>query len=122
MDINTYQRKAHSTAIYPTDITMRWNDRKGESELSWIYPALGLAGESGEILNKLKKIIRDQDGILENPIGKSTLAFELGDLLWYTAELCTSLGLTLEEVAVMNLAKLEARAKKNTIHGSGEDR
>lgn len=125
MDFREYQKRAHSTAIYPTDIKLHIGEHtlgfpEKEVELSWIYPALGLAGESGEILNKLKKVIRDNDGSL---IGYSELiSNELGDILWYVSELATTLGLDLNNIAVWNTEKLAQRAKENKIKGSGDNR
>lgn len=140
MDFNEYQKKAHETAIYPTDITLNL-DRTfiyGEGriptkteQLSWIYPTIGLAGESGELLNKLKKVIRDQNGEIPNcnhlspvdeHICKATICSELGDLLWYIAELCDKFDMTMDYVAGYNIQKLALRAKQNQIKGLGDNR
>lgn len=141
MNFNEYQIKAHETAIYPTRIKLeivesnvtQENDmileRTINSGLEWIYPALGLAGESGELLNKLKKVIRDQNGrihLVGSEYGEKidilSLESELGDLLWYVSELATVLGLNLNLIADDNIKKLAERAKQNKIHGSGDKR
>ena len=114
MDFNTYQKKAHETAQYPTDISLLTTllDHHGERidhDLSWIYPALGLAGEAGELLNKLKKIIRDKNGVI-NIETSLILRDELGDILWYIAELCEILALPMDYVAMSNIQKLSNRA------------
>ena len=108
LDFATYQKQAMTTAVYP-----------GRSEGNFTYPALGLAGETGEVCEKLKKAIRDDGGKVSEE-RRSLLAKELGDVLWYVATLSTELGLDLEEVAAGNLAKLAARKQAGKIHGSGD--
>lgn len=110
MDFKTYQKGAFSTAVYP-----------GKGEGSWTYPALGLAGETGEICEKLKKAIRDDGGHVSTE-RLATIAKELGDVLWYVAALCTELGLDMDDVARSNLEKLSARKTTNKLHGDGDDR
>ena len=106
--LNSYQKKAVSTKIY-------------KSEDSLIYPALGLCGESGEVAEKIKKILRDQNGKI-NDDNKLQVKKELGDVLWYLANLANDLGVTLEDVAKTNLKKLKVRQKNKTLHGSGDER
>ena len=84
-----------------------------------IYTILGLCGEAGELANKLKKILRG-DNTLEDT--KKGLADELGDILWYLAATATELKLSLDDIALDNLAKLEKRLKNKTIKGKGDDR
>ena len=103
MTFSEYQEKARSTAIYPQDRAI-------------VYPALGLAGEAGEVAEKVKKWIRD--GALD----KDSIAKELGDVLWYVAQLATELGLELDQVAQANLDKLASRSARNVISGSGDSR
>jgi len=86
-----------------------------------IYPALGLAGEAGEVCNKTKKILRDDGGRMTEE-KRTQLIDELGDVLWYVANLATDLGVTLDEVARINLAKLNSRKERGTITGSGDNR
>lgn len=107
-DANEYQRWTDSTAIYPKD-----------SSLS--YVALGLTGEAGEIANKVKKIIRDDAGIL-TPERKRELISELGDVMWYVARMATELGVSLHAVLAVNQAKLNSRLQEGTIQGSGDNR
>lgn len=124
MQLKEYQRKAHLTAQYPKSIYLL-NDIGQESyEIYWTYPALGLSGEVGELMNKLKKIIRDQNGIIDipNSPARDLISQELGDILWYIAELATVLDLSLDNIAVYNLNKLENRAKSDKIKGSGDNR
>lgn len=109
MEANEYQSRAISTAIYPD---------KGSN---FVYPTLGLLGESGEVSEKVKKVIRDNEGVLTDPIRES-IALELGDVCWYVASLAFELDYTLEEVFQMNLDKLSSRKERGVLGGSGDYR
>ena len=107
-DFNAYQRMATQTAIYPDEHRI-------------LYPALGLAGEAGEVANKVKKLIRDgPEGRPED--WREQIASEIGDVLWYCASLATDLNLTLGMIASQNEKKLAMRKKAGTIGGSGDTR
>lgn len=82
---------------------------------------MGLAGETGEVVEKIKKVIRDKKSIIDEET-KQAIAKEIGDVLWYLAQLCTELDLSLEEVAKENLKKLLSRLERGKIHGEGDDR
>ncbi len=86
-----------------------------------IYPTIGLAGETGEVCDKIKKIFRDCDGKF-TPSAIHSIRDELGDVLWYISQISTELGISLTEVASRNAYKLKARQVKNTIKGSGDNR
>ncbi len=103
MDLNEYQREAQKTSIYPASAKI-------------IYPALGLAGETGELANQVKKIIRDDNGKLTAD-RKKKIIDELGDALWYCAAVASDLGINLDEVVSANLQKLSDRGNKNLIRG-----
>ena len=109
MDFKTYQRKARLTAQYPN---------LGSNN---IYPTLGLVGEAGEVAEKVKKVIRDKQGIFDEE-SKKGIKKELGDVLWYLSNLCNEFNFSFEEVALQNLEKLSLRASKGKISGSGDDR
>jgi NTP pyrophosphatase (non-canonical NTP hydrolase) len=111
MEFDEYQRKTKETAIYPRDNLM--------TALS--YATLGLVGEAGEIANKVKKIIRDQSGDINQDV-KDKLGKELGDVLWYVSALATELGVSLSSVASDNLDKLLSRKERGTLKGSGDNR
>ena len=108
MDFQDYQQKARETAIYPR-------------EYSVLYPTLGLCGEAGEVAEKIKKVIRDNGGELTE-FDRMNIRKELGDVLWYVAQICSDLDLRLESIAVANVEKLRLRKENGTISGSGDDR
>jgi NTP pyrophosphatase (non-canonical NTP hydrolase) len=82
-----------------------------------VYPALGLAGESGEIAEKIKKWLRK-----DNELDREALLMELGDPLWYIASLADDLGYTLQDVIDANVSKLTSRKERGVIKGSGDNR
>ena len=107
MDLNQYQKKARQTALYP-DV--------GHNP---IYPTLGLAGEAGEVADKVKKVIRDRNDSFDNEV-KESIKLELGDVLWYVSQLSSELGFELNDVANANLTKLSSRSKRGCINGDGD--
>lgn len=87
----------------------------------YIYTALGLVNESGEVAGKIKKILRDNDGVFTDE-NKKEIAKELGDVLWYLAVLSDELGINLSKIAKMNLEKLLNRKERGVLKGSGDNR
>lgn len=120
MMLNEYQYLAIKTAIYPP--VMVPAKEGGEiSALGIVYPALGYAGEAGEFANKVKKLIRDDRGVVSDE-KKAMLADELGDGLWYIAACAKELGYSLDDIAKNNINKLASRAERGTLTGSGDAR
>ncbi len=109
MDFSAYQEQSRTTARYP---------HIGHPV---IYPVLGLASEAGEVAGRIKKVFRDQQGEISEQT-RRMLAAELGDVLWYLAQACTELGLSLDDVAQQNLIKLLDRQARGTIQGDGDQR
>ena len=107
MNLSEYQALARSSAIYPRQCAVE-------------YCTLGLASEAGEVAGKVKKVLRDHQG--DFPGHQWQIASELGDVLWYVAQLATELGLGLDEIAELNLAKLADRKERGVIGGSGDKR
>jgi len=103
LDFDSYQRQAVTTAIYPSTAQV-------------IYPAMGLANEAGEVLGKVKKIIRD------GTFNRDDIVDELGDVLWYAAALARDLNVDLATVARWSLAKVTGRQQRGTLQGSGDKR
>ena len=106
MNLNDYQERAAQTAVYPADVGLA-------------YTTLGLAGEAGELSNKVKKVYRDDAGILTTE-ARWKLADELGDVLWYVAAVASEIGIELQTVSELNLSKLAARKASNSLHGAGD--
>lgn len=109
MTFEEYQIKARSTAIYPNIGN------------NYIYPTLGLVGEAGEVAEKIKKIIRDNKGVISEE-KKTEIIKELGDVMWYVANLSEEIGSSLEEVSIRNIEKLKSRQERNQLQGNGDNR
>jgi NTP pyrophosphatase (non-canonical NTP hydrolase) len=108
VDFADYQRFSRRTAEYPRE--------------AWLsYPALGLAGEAGEVAEHAKKAIRDDHGEITEE-RRAQLARELGDVLWYVSQLASELGLDLDVIARENLEKLFSRQSRGVLSGSGDYR
>lgn len=111
MNFNEYQQSTGMTAIYTGK----------QSVGGLVYTTLGLAGEGGEVANKVKKILRDSEGIVTEETRKKLLD-EAGDCLWYLSQFVTELGGSLEQVAVANIAKLTDRLNRGVVKGDGDNR
>lgn len=109
MNFTDYQSQSRLTAKYPSI---------GHGV---IYPTLGLSNEAGEVAGKIKKIFRDKEGLI-GEAEREALKSELGDVLWYLAQVCTELDISLDEVAQSNLAKLLDRQARGKIRGDGDNR
>ncbi len=109
MNFTDYQTKSRATAKYPVI---------GHGV---IYPTLGLVNEAGEVAGKIKKVFRDKDGEISAET-REALKAELGDVLWYLAQVATELELSLDEIAEANIAKLLSRLERGTIRGDGDNR
>jgi len=108
-NLSDYQRQSRKT----------WNLVKTDHPL--VYPTLGLTNEAGEVAGKVKKILRDKGGII-SPADREALKYELGDVLWYLAQIATELDLDLQEIASANLEKLFSRLERGVIRGEGDQR
>jgi NTP pyrophosphatase (non-canonical NTP hydrolase) len=109
MNLNDYQAAALQTAVYPNQ------------GANFAYPALGLAGEAGEVADKLKKVIRDNDGVLTDQV-RDAVAKELGDTMWYLAVLANEMDYDLATIAQINIDKLNSRKERGVLSGSGDNR
>lgn len=113
IDFVDYEVATRNTAIYPESGTGSYN--------ALVYVALGLTNEAGEVAGKLKKVWRDDGGILTDE-KRDAIAAELGDVLWYLARAADELGIGFDVVAKDNLAKLSDRKARGVISGSGDTR
>jgi NTP pyrophosphatase (non-canonical NTP hydrolase) len=109
MLLSDYQRLSRRTATYP------------DAGDNIVYPTLGLAGEAGEVAEKVKKLLRDDGGVMTDE-RLQALAGELGDVLWYVAQVATEAGLDLDQLAQANLDKLLSRQERGVLSGSGDAR
>lgn len=109
LTLNDYQEMAMKTAIFP-------------ESAKYSYPALGLAGEAGEVANKAKKLIRDGATEEELQVKLIDIADELGDVLWYVAAMADACGVSMQQIAQANLHKLADRADRGKLGGSGDKR
>ena len=108
MDARDYQREAKTTVTYPEFMSIS-------------YVTLGLAGEAGEVANKVKKVFRDHGGVFEGKVADA-IGDKIGDVLWYCAMLCEELDLNLADVMQHNIDKLRARRDHGTLKGDGDQR
>jgi NTP pyrophosphatase (non-canonical NTP hydrolase) len=109
MELSDYQERSRATAVYPG------------AGANLLYPTLGLCGEAGEVAEKIKKMVRDDAGVLSAE-RRADLAKELGDVLWYVAQIATEADLDLDAIAAGNLDKLLSRRDRDVLRGSGDDR
>jgi NTP pyrophosphatase (non-canonical NTP hydrolase) len=108
-NFDTYQKESRKT----------WNVIPMNHSI--VYPTMGMVNEAGEVAGKVKKIFRDRGGEISEA-DRQALKQELGDVLWYLAQICTELDLSLQEVAEANLIKLFSRLERGQIRGDGDER
>ena len=111
MEMQEYQSFTNSIALYP-----------GQGTVAGLtYTILGLVGEAGELANKVKKVLRDHEGVMSEPM-RDSMAVELGDVLWYVSQVAMELDIALDTIAGMNIYKLKLRKKTGTLQGDGDKR
>jgi NTP pyrophosphatase (non-canonical NTP hydrolase) len=113
MDLQDYSQKALTT--------LTTNYEHGDIDAQLLGQVLGLAGESGEVLEKFKKLLRDKQGVMSDE-DKAEIAKELGDVLWYVNAISHLIGYDLDTVAQTNLEKLASRKQRDKLNGSGDNR
>lgn len=120
LTLTHYQVRSRETAFYPGR-ELGPDEPSSNRMLALAYVGLGLAGESGEVAEKIKKIIRDSSGVIRAE-QRTAVAKELGDVLWYVAQVATEFGLSLGDVGEANLEKLADRKARGVLGGSGDER
>lgn len=122
MKMEDYQEEAHKFAFYSSPVI---NETHGsinhELKCDYVYPVMGLSEEAGEVAGKFAKIIRDKKGMITEE-DEEAIVKELGDTCWMLAEICTVIGVKLEDVMSKNIEKLTDRKKRNVLTGSGDNR
>ena len=113
MDFNEYQEKCKLTDV--------GTSAQDCLKPGWLYYVLGIAGEAGELLEKIKKLFRDKNGVIDDEFKKMVIK-EMGDYHWYSARLCSHLGIDYNEIPKQNVEKLLDRLNRGVLHGEGDNR
>lgn len=114
MNFNQYQKLSIKTDLF--------GGKKAPIDShAFLAQLLGLVGEAGEVADKFKKIFRDKAGVFDVD-SKKEITKELGDVLWYISVICTYLDISLDDVAINNIEKLQSRQQRNVLRGSGDNR
>lgn len=113
MDFNEYQKKCRLTDV--------GTSAQDYLKPGWIYYVLGIAGEAGELMEKIKKLFRDKKGIIDDEF-KQMVIKEMGDYHWYSARLCDQFGIDYNEIPKQNTDKLLDRLERGVLHGDGDNR
>ena len=111
MDFDEYQQLANRTG----------NFEGKQAEFAMMYLALGVTSEAGEIADKIKKIIRNDNGVVSEE-KREAIKAEIGDVLWYLSQLARHFNYSFSEVAKSNIEKLSDRAKRKVIASDGDNR
>lgn len=114
LSLDAYAAQTSKTAIYPNSETV-----VSAEAIALHYLGLKLAGESGEVAEGIGKALRDDwaHGDLVD-----YLTAELGDVIWYVAQIAKTIGVPLSTIAQYNLDKLKSRSERGVIGGSGDYR
>jgi len=115
-DLDEYQVFTRTTAIYPRSIA-----ELAGIPIGLMYCGLKLAGEAGEVAEKIGKALRDSSGLIDES-RQEGIVLELGDVMWYVARIADELGVTLSQVTEANFKKLRARKHAGKLGGSGDSR
>jgi len=113
MDFNKYQKECRKT-----DVGTAAQDCL---EPGWLYYTLGIAGEAGELTEKVKKLFRDKHGVIDQEF-RDNIIKEMGDVLWYMARFSDQFEIEFNDVAKTNIEKLASRKDRGKLHGEGDDR
>lgn len=113
MNFNEYQKRAAEFDLFEKTDNLK--------SPAFVEKVLGLAGEAGETADKIKKLIRDKSGEADAE-DVDSIKKELGDVLWYIANIARYLEVSLEDVAQTNIEKLSSRKARQKLHGSGDER
>lgn len=113
MKLDKYQKRAAEFDLFEASVDLK--------SPGFLEKVLGIAGEAGEVTDKVKKIIRDKGGYASEK-DRAEIAKELGDVLWYVANVARYLGVSLSDIAEGNIKKLSSRKNRNKLHGEGDNR
>ena len=113
MDFSQYNKESSRVLLYPKLL--------GGVDISPMYLGMGVCGEAGETVEKIKKVYRDSKGVFDNQ-AVLEIKKEIGDVLWYLNRLSEELGFTLESAAELNILKLQDRIEREKLKGEGDNR
>lgn len=113
MDFREYQIESRRTDV--------GTSAQDSLKPGWLYYALGVSGEAGELTEKIKKLFRDKKGVIDQEF-LDAVTKELGDMLWYMGRLADQFEIDFDYVAKTNIEKLLDRMKRNKLHGEGDNR
>jgi NTP pyrophosphatase (non-canonical NTP hydrolase) len=113
MDFNEYQKECRKTDV--------GTSAQDCLDPGWLYYVLGIVGEVGEFTEKVKKLFRDKNGVIDDEF-KQAIIEEMGDYHWYSARFCDWLGIDYNEIPKRNNEKLSDRKKRDVLHGDGDHR
>lgn len=113
MEFNDYQKECRKTDL--------GTSAQDVLNPGWLYYVLGIAGETGELIEKIKKLFRDKKGIIDQEF-KDVVIKEMGDIMWYQARLCDQFDIEYDTISKTNIEKLLDRLDRNVLHGDGDDR
>jgi NTP pyrophosphatase (non-canonical NTP hydrolase) len=111
MEFNEYQKLATHTGTFSGL----------QAEYALMYVCLGLAGESGELIEKIKKGIRNHEGVFDDE-ARRLIKLEIGDVLWYLSQIARMLDIPFDDAASANIKKLEDRAARGVLKSEGDTR
>jgi NTP pyrophosphatase (non-canonical NTP hydrolase) len=104
MDLDTYVHRRRFHGFYPA----------ANSFAGLTYTVLAMAGEAGEVANRLKKVIRDDGSVLTDK-AKQDLVLELGDVLWYICAIADELKVPMTEILQENYWKIRNRQENRNV-------
>ncbi len=123
-DLKKYVSMTQGAAIYRDEVDDLVAEASPEDLakiLKIFYATTGLAGEAGEVANKVKKILRDCRGVVSDET-RTKLLGELGGVMWYLVALTEELDLKIEDVLEYNYEQIRSRQERNVIGGDGDNR
>lgn len=124
VSVEDYETMVSEAAIYKAAVKefVSSGDTEAIAKLfNVFYATTGLAGEAGEVANKVKKILRDNKGVIDAEVRKKVLG-ELGGVVWYLAAVSAEFDLSLNDVMAYNFDQITDRQKRNVLQGDGDDR
>lgn len=126
MNLHEYQKFTAGKARYNENAWLHRVHRESvPSEIipmPWLYPAMALGEEAGEVLGKIAKFIRKSQQQADIEQLKQDIKKELGDVMYQVSETARQFGWTLQEIVDGNVEKLDDRQARGVLIGEGDNR